>query len=327
MNKVMKKQIGGQHYKTNAIQPWDIIDIFNLNFYEGNALKYLLRRKGNRIEDLEKCKHYIEKEIVNHSPDSTDEEDMKKYIEECFDDVTVDDDGEVIVTPHSNSEVFHLNASEALYGFAGWLTSRDKVVFASASHDAGIWAELVSEFIQVNNLPEVRSFEWGNHLIHPKEKSNDTRETSVEGIKGDAENPEEMELGASIGRTSEWKDTIVPTGGERLQTSSDSNTEECSARCDTSSLVTEGPSNDNELSQCKEAFKVTEVRPDNSGRSPQVGRRVSEILNDLERVEKTVEGLRHDIQLGDINSRNLCQPLSNVGTILKIAMEKIRNLQ
>lgn len=55
------KQVGGDHYSRHTIQPFDIIDEYDLDFYEGNALKYLLRRKDNRIQDLEKAKHYIEK--------------------------------------------------------------------------------------------------------------------------------------------------------------------------------------------------------------------------------------------------------------------------
>jgi len=54
------KQVGGNHYQ-NKIQPWEIIDSWELNFYEGNILKYLLRRKNNRIEDLQKMIHYAEK--------------------------------------------------------------------------------------------------------------------------------------------------------------------------------------------------------------------------------------------------------------------------
>lgn len=54
------KQIGGNHY-LNKIQPWDIIDSWELNFYEGNILKYLLRDKNNRVEDLKKLIHYAEK--------------------------------------------------------------------------------------------------------------------------------------------------------------------------------------------------------------------------------------------------------------------------
>ena len=58
-----KKQIGGDHYLVLPIQPWTIIDANRLNFYEGCALKYLLRKKGNRVEDLEKAIHYLEHEI------------------------------------------------------------------------------------------------------------------------------------------------------------------------------------------------------------------------------------------------------------------------
>lgn len=55
------KQIGGQHYKLlGSYQPWKIIDALNLNFYEGTALAYLLRSKGNRVEDLEKAIHTLE---------------------------------------------------------------------------------------------------------------------------------------------------------------------------------------------------------------------------------------------------------------------------
>lgn len=63
------KQIGGDHYTIMKIQPWQIIDGHNLNYFEGNAIKYLLRRKTkrniikNRIEDLQKAIHYLEHEI------------------------------------------------------------------------------------------------------------------------------------------------------------------------------------------------------------------------------------------------------------------------
>ena len=55
------RQVGGSHYKKHSIQPWDIIDGYKLGFYEGNVLKYLLRDKGNKREDLEKAVHYLEK--------------------------------------------------------------------------------------------------------------------------------------------------------------------------------------------------------------------------------------------------------------------------
>ena len=57
-------------------------------------------------------------------------------------------------------------ASEALFGFAGWLTTRDERVVASANDDASVWAELVGEFINANNLDRPRDG-WENNLIHP----------------------------------------------------------------------------------------------------------------------------------------------------------------
>ena len=57
-------QVGGSHYKGHGIEPWDIIEAWGLNFWEGNALKYLLRRGKpgtSRAEDLQKAIHYLEK--------------------------------------------------------------------------------------------------------------------------------------------------------------------------------------------------------------------------------------------------------------------------
>lgn len=49
------------HYRGNGMQPFDVIDAFDLDFYEGNALKYLLRwRKKNGIEDLVKARTYLQ---------------------------------------------------------------------------------------------------------------------------------------------------------------------------------------------------------------------------------------------------------------------------
>ena len=61
------KQVGGDHYKKHLIQPWDIIDAYHLDFYEGNALKYLLRTKGSREEDIKKAIHYLEKLLEKRS--------------------------------------------------------------------------------------------------------------------------------------------------------------------------------------------------------------------------------------------------------------------
>jgi hypothetical protein len=59
------QQVGGDHYRTFRIQPWDIIDEYDLSYYAGLALKYLLRagRKGSKLEDLKKARHVLDKMI------------------------------------------------------------------------------------------------------------------------------------------------------------------------------------------------------------------------------------------------------------------------
>lgn len=60
------KQVDGDHYLGRAMQPWDIIEAWDLDFWEGNCLKYLLRRKPgtDRVTDLQKAQHYLAKCIA-----------------------------------------------------------------------------------------------------------------------------------------------------------------------------------------------------------------------------------------------------------------------
>ena len=56
--KATSMQVGGAHYKS-AYQPIEIICKLQLNFIQGNILKYLSRfTKKNGCEDLEKAYHY-----------------------------------------------------------------------------------------------------------------------------------------------------------------------------------------------------------------------------------------------------------------------------
>lgn len=60
-------QIGGDHYRSKAIQPWDAMEVWLSpeqfkGFLRGNAIKYLARcdDKGG-MEDIKKAGHYIAK--------------------------------------------------------------------------------------------------------------------------------------------------------------------------------------------------------------------------------------------------------------------------
>jgi|TARA_R100001163_G_C5054996_1_gene191506 hypothetical protein len=58
------KQIGGSHYKFFDIQPYEFISRNKLSFFQGNVVKYVCRYLfKNKIEDLEKIKHYCDLEI------------------------------------------------------------------------------------------------------------------------------------------------------------------------------------------------------------------------------------------------------------------------
>ena len=60
------KQIGGNHYKTFVIQPYEFISKNDLSFFQGNVVKYVCRYLNkNGIEDLQKAKKYIELLIEN----------------------------------------------------------------------------------------------------------------------------------------------------------------------------------------------------------------------------------------------------------------------
>jgi hypothetical protein len=69
-------QVGGDHYAKHRIQPWDIIEEYDLDYFEGNAIKYILRRKdpAKRGEDVRKAIHYLEHVCQRLGKKSSDQE-------------------------------------------------------------------------------------------------------------------------------------------------------------------------------------------------------------------------------------------------------------
>ena len=64
------RQVGGKHYKTFRIQPYEFISKNNLSFFQGNVVKYVCRYLSkNKIEDLQKIIHYCELEILKLKDD------------------------------------------------------------------------------------------------------------------------------------------------------------------------------------------------------------------------------------------------------------------
>lgn len=63
-------QVGGDHYQNdNGPQHWDIVVMFNLDYFQGQITKYLFRWKykhktpATRLEDLKKARHFLDKYI------------------------------------------------------------------------------------------------------------------------------------------------------------------------------------------------------------------------------------------------------------------------
>jgi hypothetical protein len=62
-------QVGGEHYQSKSIQPWDAMQAWMTpdqfkGFLWGNVIKYIARwqDKGG-VEDLRKARHYMDKLI------------------------------------------------------------------------------------------------------------------------------------------------------------------------------------------------------------------------------------------------------------------------
>jgi hypothetical protein len=61
---------GPKHYKKYKIQPFEFISKNELNFFQGNVIKYACRYKmKDGIKDLEKIIHYCELEILKMKDD------------------------------------------------------------------------------------------------------------------------------------------------------------------------------------------------------------------------------------------------------------------
>jgi len=60
-----KRQVAGNHYvKYGEFQVWDAWWHWKLDAFQANIVKYVVRKKGTlqqRLEDLEKAGHYLEK--------------------------------------------------------------------------------------------------------------------------------------------------------------------------------------------------------------------------------------------------------------------------
>lgn len=58
------RQVGGSHYGGVPLQHWDIVAMHDLDYFQGQITKYVMRhKKKHGIEDLKKAQHFLEKYI------------------------------------------------------------------------------------------------------------------------------------------------------------------------------------------------------------------------------------------------------------------------
>ena len=62
-----------------------------------------------------------------------------------------------------------ITPGEALFGFIGWLTTRDEPITMSANHDAAKPTDLVVEWMRENDIEMPREGVFANNIKHPKE--------------------------------------------------------------------------------------------------------------------------------------------------------------
>jgi hypothetical protein len=61
-----------------------------------------------------------------------------------------------------------MTATEAVYGFAAWLTCRQEAITLGATHDAAPAADMVKRWCDTNNLPPVREGVYPGNITQPE---------------------------------------------------------------------------------------------------------------------------------------------------------------
>jgi hypothetical protein len=77
MDNINSHQVGGDHYASKSVQPWQAMESWMSaeafsGYLQGNCIKYLSRyRDKNGMEDLKKAQHYLAK-LCEHESERND---------------------------------------------------------------------------------------------------------------------------------------------------------------------------------------------------------------------------------------------------------------
>lgn len=119
------------------------------------STNFVIVRVGDYIHRTENGALWVESGSLECEPDQGGpgtQEPMKDS--ESISDKTLDPFKMLLDSVRNSND--SLTASEALYGFAAWLTGRKEKVTLSSSDDAAVVADLVNAFIKANSLSEPR---------------------------------------------------------------------------------------------------------------------------------------------------------------------------
>lgn len=82
----LRQQIGGNHYKQMPFQPICLILELDLDFFQGNVVKYVSRYKlKDGVRDLEKAKHYCMMAMELDDKNPPDDALFSEAIDEFWD--------------------------------------------------------------------------------------------------------------------------------------------------------------------------------------------------------------------------------------------------
>ena len=90
-------QVGGDHYASKDVQPWDAMEAWMTKeafagYLHGNCIKYLARYLDkNGVQDLKKCQHYLAKlieiqtiELISDNLNTVGENMRKSWFESGY---------------------------------------------------------------------------------------------------------------------------------------------------------------------------------------------------------------------------------------------------
>ena len=76
-----------------------------------------------------------------------------------------------------------ITASEAIYGFTSWLTTRDGTLMVGAKNDISPLVGLISEWCNANNIIMPREGVYPNNIIQPEHSYKVEKEQKQEQAK------------------------------------------------------------------------------------------------------------------------------------------------